>query len=445
MSKRTAFSTWSSQHLWEICQSYDAFVHPRLWALAVLSSVASTMGLFSQFENPTFQDLILCIGLGAALLFMATAFWRGAWELPHLQTKRPLTLYAFVALLGFAAYAGVSITANLSATAGKSSLELSQGDMIDALENAGASAASYVDEMRVAYSGLSEQADTARALERAEINGRGPTGIPGRGSVSNSFAAAALKYTQAGLQIERTLAAAEARVDAFEKAVAALRSAQADPETKGAERGAQLKVLSGRAIREMRALLALDPARSIRAAATSLAVGVPMQSRAKASSRARIDEISATMRAYARGLELEADRIEALAPEVPTQETLSTAQQLLATMWRLPAWTALAFLLDLMGWICVGFRVALYDAYKSRKDEETRDPNEFVVTPEEFTRLERAIDRSMEAKSRIEAAQGKPKRGRRAGTRTSKARAPEKTTGPKKPARTKKAGGQSND
>lgn len=412
MKRHETLSEWSSHKLYQLCKAYDAFVKPRLAALGIISSAASTVGLFSQFDDPTFSQLLLCCGVGVALLMIASSFWQGAWHVPHLETKRPLLVYALVATLGFGSYVVVSGTANLSATAGQSSLELNQNDTTDALENSGQSAKSYVDQMRVAQSGLEEQAVLARQLEQAEITGQGPTGVPGRGSVSNSFAASAGKYDQAATSLERALVAADARLTAFETIVAELRAVQAEPNESRADKTARLKVLSGQAIREMRALLSLDPARSIRAAAASIAAGVPAQSRANAQSQARIAEINANMRTYAGQMEAEADRIAALAPSIPEQSTLSTAERLLQTMWRLPAWTAVALLLDAMGWVCVGFRVALYQALKAKLAEEAANPDDFVVTPDDFERLERAVKRAEESRNYIEAVKEAPKRGR---------------------------------
>lgn len=403
---------WTVQGLLVLCLSYDRKALPALATLALTSAVMSAAGLLSQFQDPDLYDFLLCLVMGFSLWQIARILWAGCWTLPELETRKALLIYAVVAILGFGSYAAVSVTANLSATAGEVSLDLAEQGQIDALDNAGHLFASYVDELGVLRVALVDRAGQARALEQAEIAGRGPTGIPGRGSVSNAYAASAGRFDQAARLIGQTLERGQTHVDGLSASIAELRVAQIDPELTGPAKRARLKVLTAEAIGEMRALLALDPARTIRTATVSLARGVPNQSQTNAQSRARIAEISADMRLYAEQLSAEADRIEAIAPELPEQSTLSTAERLLQTAWRLPALMMAALLLDLCGWTAVGFRLALYQALKAKQREEAAANGPTYVTLDDFTRVEDFLRRAAETKHRLANETGAPKRGR---------------------------------
>jgi hypothetical protein len=290
---------WSSAFLLALCRSFDAKAKPALLALALISAVISAAGLLSQFADPDLYDFLLCALMGTSLFLIARIFWEGAWNLPHIEAKNPLLIFALVATVGFSTYATVSVTANLSATAGEVSLDLAQQGSIDRLSNSGQGFVSYVGEMNVIHAALLDRAEQVSALENAEIAGRGPTGEPGVGSVSNSYGAAAGKYDQAGNLLDTLLHKANDHVSGLNVVIAELRVAQINTEMTDAEQRAHLKVLEAQAIGEMRALLSLDPARVIRQAAQSIAEGVPARSQAKPQSRARIAEISAGMLRYA--------------------------------------------------------------------------------------------------------------------------------------------------
>lgn len=432
---------WSSASLQALCVSFDGKVRPALGSLALCSAMMSAAGLFSQFHNPDLYDFLLCGVMGLSLYQIARIMWAGCWELPNLVSKKPLLIYGLVAMVGFGSYAAVSVTANLSATAGEASLDLAERGNIDGLDNASQDFVSYVSELQVLRAALSDRAAQARSQEQAEIAGRGPTGVPGRGSVSNSYAASAARYAQAAEMVGQILARAEKHIDGLSKAIEELRAAQINAELSGAEKRARLKVLSAETIGEMRALLTLDPARTIRAAAASIARGVPTQSQANARSQARISEISADMRLYAGQLEAEADRIAALSPELPEQSTLSTAERLLQTAWRLPALTMAALLLDLCGWMAVGFRLALYQALRTRRREETERKVPNYITVEDFERVGTFVEIAAETKKRVESANGAKKRGRpRLGNPAAKLAKPKTPTAPRKP-RASKGGG----
>lgn len=427
----------SSTSIYALCKQYDETAKPALGALAMISAVLSGAGLLSQFQSPDLYDFLLCALMGFSLYQIARVTWHGAWQLPNFDTKQTLSIYALVATLGFSAYAGVSVTANLSATAGEVSRNLAELGSIDGLENAGQEFASHVDMLSIISAALNERAAQATRLEQAEINGQGPTGVPGRGTVSNSFGASAAKYRQAAQTLDDLLARANGHVTAMTEALTALRAAQTDKDLSGADQDARLKVLSSNVISEMRSLMALDPARAVRAAASAIASGVPTQSQANAQSQARIAEISAGMRTYARELEAEADRIATLSPKLPTQATLSTAERLLQTAWRLPALTMAALLLDLCGWIAVGYRVAIYQAYKTKYREETERLVPNYVTLEDFGRVEEFFSRMAEAKARIESGTSAKKHGRPLGSKNkpkaNPALPPKKKTDPKAP------------
>ncbi|MBO9466721.1 hypothetical protein J7443_15870 [Tropicibacter sp. R15_0] len=403
---------WSAAFLLTLCKAFDAKAWPALSALALISAVISTAGLLSQFTDPDLYDFLLCALMGTSLWMIARIFWAGTWQIPYIEAKNPLMIFGVVATLCFSCYAAVSVTANLSATAGEVSEDLAQQGRIDRMSNAGQGFVSYVGELNVIRAALEDRAEQARGLESAEIAGNGPTGEPGVGSVSNSYAAAVIKYVQAADLLEAMLQKANGHVSALNAHIAELRVAQIDTEMSAAEKRAHLKTLEAQAIGEMPALLSLDPARVIRQAAQSIAEGVPARSQAKAQSRARIAEISAEMRRYAVQLQAEADRIEAQSPDLPEQVTLSMAERLFAASTRLPALTMAALLLDLCGWIGVGFRLALYRSLKLKIRDENEKPLPSYITLTDLSRVEEFLHLIAESKRRIEAETGAPKRGR---------------------------------
>ena len=156
-------------------------------------------------------------------------------------------------------------------------------------------------------------------------------------------------------------------------------------------------------------------------------------------------EIGAEMQLYAGQLEAEADRIAALSPALPEQVTLSTAEQLIQTAWRMPALTMAALLLDLCGWTAVGFRLALYQSLKAklRDEKDRRVPN--YVTLDDFSRVEEFARRVTEARQRIDGEADAPKRGRPRLTKPA-ATLPKPATSARKPRRPKAdEGGQSDE
>ena len=311
-----------------------------------------------------------------------------------------LLVYALVGVLGFSAFAIPSSLGSLSANGGGISLSVTQQGEIDALDNSRQEFARYVSELELIRSALDDRADQASRLQADEIAGRGPTGVAGVGSVSNSYGSAASIYGSAADLVGDALSQASGHIAVLDAILAEMRVFQASPEQSGPETAARLNILSGQAIAEMRALLALDPSRTIRAAAASVAQGVPPRSQANAQSQQRINEISAGMRAYAAQLAAEADRIEALAPELPQQSTQSPAERLIETMWRTPGPTMAAILFDLCGWIAVGFRLALYQALKAKLREENDRPVPTYVTLDDFERVEEFVKRTEETKKK---------------------------------------------
>lgn len=405
---------WSAAHIMWLALAYDRQVKPKLFVIAIISAFMSALGIFSQFDNPTFADLMLSIVIGAALLAILAIFWIGAWLLPELVGGKALRVYAVVAVVGFLACFGVSTTANLSATGGVAALQIDQKEEIDRFDNEGAKVALYVDQLVVARDAVAARAELARQAESDEIAGRGPTGIGGAGSVSNSFGAAAGIYATAASGLDGVLERARSQAEALIATIAEMRVIQADGALSPEERATQLKILSSRAAGDIRGLLALDPARSIRTAADAISVGVPRRSQARTSSQARIAEISAEMRAFAATLRAEADRIAARAPKVPEQVTRSHTEVLIAAAWRMPALLMVAILLDGCGWIAIGWRVALYAALKTKIREETEEDGPSYVTVDDLWRVVGFVDVIAEARNRVESADGKPRRGRRA-------------------------------
>lgn len=432
---------WTSLWLKQIIAWYEAVARPSLSGLAIISSATAVLGYASQFDHPDLGVYLRCAALGLALWLIARTFWAGAWALPAMESRNPLLVYAVVAILGFFAFAIPSTLGSLGANGGAISLSVTQQGDIDALDNARQEFALYVGEMRLVLTALEDRADQARELQSDEIAGRGPTGIAGVGSVSNSYGASAGVYDSAAELIGSALSQAEGPSAALDSVLAEMRSFQANPELSASEAAAQLNILSGRAIGEMRALLALDAARAVRAAAASVARGVPPRSQASTSSQARIAEISADMRSYAAELEAEADRIAAMAPALPQQTTRSPAERLIETMWRTPGLTMAAILFDLCGWIAVGFRLALYQALKDKLQEEKGRADWTYVSQEDFERVEDFVRRAKESKKRMEAT--KTTRRRRAKPTDQPPKRKPRTT--KKSDAPKKTGGAQNE
>lgn len=408
---------WSSAWLLVIIAWYESIARPSLSGLAIISSATAVVGFASQFDSPDFATYLRCAALGFALWLIARTFWAGAWTLPALETKNPLLVYTFVAMIGFSAFAIPSTLGSLLANGGGVSVSVTQQENVDRIDNQRQAFALYIGELPLVQVGLEDRATQARTFEADEVAGRGPTGISGVGSVSNSFGASAAIYDQAADILEEAASRATRHIDAFDAIIVELRAAQIDPDLRGAEKEAQLKLLAGRAIAEMRALLALDPARAIRAAASKIAVGVPQRSDARPPSQARIAEISAGMQAHAAELMAEADRIAALAPELPQQITLSPAERIIDTMWRMPGLTMAALLFDLCGWVAVFFRVALYMALKAKLADEGRKPGSPCIYLDEIDRTADFFKRTDKArKDMADPTKDTPKRGRPKGS-----------------------------
>lgn len=409
-SKDTPF--WTSDWAIAFIAWFESIAWPCLCALAILSSATAVIGFAAQFQNPDLTVYLRCAAVGAALLIITTAFWAACWTLPIMERRRPLLTYTISAIIFFPMFWIVSSLGSLGATGSDISNDLVQGGYVDELDNTSQEFALFVSEIDVPRAALAERSDQAFALEDAEIAGNGPTGVPGVGSVSNSYGEAARSYLRAAETLAATLTRANAHITAIDDALAKLRTVSLAEDLSTSERAAQAKVLSRSVINEMRALLALDPARSIKAAAASIAQGVPPRSGANAASRARISEISAGMRSYAATLEAEAERIAALAPAIPEQTTLSTAERLMATMWRMPGLTMSALLLDGAGWLIILFRLAMYQALKAKMREETERPVASYITIADLVRFGDFIELAEDAKRRVEDAKNPPKRGR---------------------------------
>lgn len=219
---------WSAAQIMWLALEYDRQVKPKLFVIAIISAFMSALGIFSQFDNPTFADLMLSIVIGAALLAILAIFWIGAWLLPELVGGKALRVYAVVAVVGFLACFGVSTTANLSATGGVAALQIDQKEEIDRFDNEGAKVALYVDQLVVARDAIEARGELARQAESDEIAGRGPTGIGGAGSVSNSFGAARGIYVNAAITLDSVLERARSQSDALTSTVTEMRVIQAD-------------------------------------------------------------------------------------------------------------------------------------------------------------------------------------------------------------------------
>lgn len=392
----------TSAFLREQCAAFDAFIWPKLLALGFITSGVSAIGIASQFQSPDFDDYVLAAVFGLALWLICSGFWYGAWLAPFMSYRKPQLLFAFVTVFGFASYAGMSVTANLTATAGEAANDLTQQRMIDRFDNAGVEMAVFVSDVRVLQAGISDRAQQAQRLQTLEADGGGPTGVAGTGSVFTAYGLSHGTYQTAADLLRNVLDDAETHIAAVQAAIAVLREAQADPALSGPEQEAQLKILGAKVLGEMRALLALNPAGAVRAAAASITRGVPPQSNTSSASRARIADISADMRRYAEALIAEADRLEANVPELPLQTTLSIAEQLWVTAASLPALVALALLLDISGFVFCGYRLSLYLNLWAKEAEEAELPYPAYILTSEIANVEYLLEHAFKARSRIE-------------------------------------------
>lgn len=403
---------WSSRWLEQRAESYDQTAGPSLAGLAIITSSTAVVGFTGQYDTITLEVWLRCLVLGLGLWLIARTFWKGAWLLPDLETKHTLKIYALVAVLGFAMFAGVSVPGSLSATGGGIAQELTQSENADKLANAGQEFAAYVDQMAVTHGALLERRDQANGARDAEIAGAGPTGVPGRGPVSNAFGAAGGKYQQGADLLGSALGKAKIKIEELNAIIEEMRELQADTAVAKGARNARLKALSGQSISAMRALLALDPARSVTAAASIIADGVPEPNKANPNSHQRIAELNAEMSAYAATLGAEAERIASEVPHVPALTTLSPSERLFSNMWRMPGLTLAALLLDLCGWIAVGFRLAIYQALRTKLQEEAAKPAEAYIAPSDFEKVEHILLRAEESRRLIEDLRPAAKRGR---------------------------------
>lgn len=73
-----------------------------------------------------------------------------------------------------------------------------------------------------------------------------------------------------------------------------------------------------------------------------------------------------------------------------------------------------AILLDSCGWVAIGWRVAIYAALKAKIHQETEEDGPSYVTVDDLWRVVGFVDVIAEARNRVESADGKPRRGRRA-------------------------------
>lgn len=409
-SKDTPF--WTSDWAIAFIAWYEAIAWPCLCALAILSSATAVIGFAGQFPNPDLTAYLRCAAVGLGLFCITTSFWAACWTLPIMETRKALFTYTISVIVFFPMFWVVSSLGSLGATGSDISDDLIQSGYVDELDNTSQEFALFVSEVDVSRAALTERADQAFALESAEVAGNGPTGVPGVGSVSNSYGEAGRTYARAADILAAALARAETHVAAIDSALAKLRAVGVSEDLDRAERAARAKDLSRTVINEMRALLALDPARTVGAAAQNIAQGVPARSGVNAASQQRIAEISAAMRAYAATMEVEALRIAALTPAIPEQTTLSTAERLIATMWRMPGLTMSALLLDGAGFLIIFFRHSMYQALYAKKREETERPVASYITIADLVRFGDFIELAEDAKRRVEDAKAAPKRGR---------------------------------
>ncbi len=398
-SKDTPF--WSREWIIAFIAWYEAIAWPCLHGLAIISAGTAVVGFAGQFDDPNLVVYLRCGAIGLALYLITLCFWSATWSLPIMETRYAILTFVASTVIFFPMIWVVSSLGSLGTTSSDVSRSLVQKSFVNALDNTGQDFARYATEPAVLVSGLEDLAQQAFGFEVAEIAGNGPTGIPGVGSVSNSFGDSGRVYQAAAATLTEVLQQAETHLDAMSDALAKLRAVQIDADLRAPEKGAELKVLSRQVIGEMRALLSLDPARTIRGIATSIEAGVPARSTTNAQSRARIADINAGMRAYAAKLRAEADRIAALAPEIPEQRSLSPAEQLIETMWRMPGLTMVALLMDAAGFLVIFYRHAMYLALKAKDRENAKRRKPQYITVDDLEKIEFFAHRADEAYGKL--------------------------------------------
>lgn len=365
-------------------------------ALTVLGLITGTMsglGFVAGYDEPTLATYLAGLLFGIGVYLIARIFWLGAWILPEITNKSALTVYAVVAVLGFAAFVGVSYVGNQKFVAGSLSEQLAEDDRTDELANHAQEIGAFVARMAGARDDILKREEAADAAATTEAGGNGPTGSRGTGPVYRSFLAAAGKYRAARELLDAKLEAASALNARLASALEAMRAVREEEELGKAARKRRIKTLEGQAISAMRELLTLDPAGTLAAAASIVAGGVPEQSGAGASSRARIEEIAADMRLYAERLAAQAAEIGARIPELPAQHTNSQAEHLLTNAWRMPGLSLAALLFDAAGWVLVGFRAAAYQALRARDEAERTTGYDDYIMGHELDRFERIAGR----------------------------------------------------
>lgn len=374
---------WSKAAILAQLAFLNQFCWPWLIAIGIISSTTMVIGFARQIPNPDAMDYLRCGMIGLGMFGVTLIFWWGAWMLPSLRRKRHICAFSVMFVAFFPLIVAVSWTGSQQSLAGETSQTIIEIDTTDRIANAGRGAASYVDKMAIVLGGIEARRSQAKAGQDAEKDGTGPTGEDGEGPVWRSFGEAERRYDNAADLIRSNLAAAQSNLDRLNALIQELRAAQVHRDLSPTARSARIKALQGDAISTIRALLALDPARSVEAAAGLIAQGVPEQAGAKASALARIAEIEADMQSYALELKSQARQIAALAPELPTQSSLSPTEQLISTMMRTPALSLSALLLDSAGLLALLWRALLYAALRAQEHRSScrLDLDEAIGSP----------------------------------------------------------------
>ncbi len=360
-----------------------------LSAMALLTAIFSGVGFLNQFPDAGLFEFSMALLFGFSVWLIAKMFWLGAWILPQFMLSGSLlAAYIVVAVFGFSAFGTISYFGNQRAIAGEVSQSLSDETRADALENNGGEATAYLALLQPVAAELAARTSQANASASAEVAGNGPTGVGGAGPVYRSFLNSSRRYAEAQSLVENTLRAGERLSQQLSGQLENLRSISQDGELTAGQKRTQIKIAAGQVIDTINQIRSLNPAGTVRAAAQTVAQGVPNQSGASSSSQARISEIRSSMVSYARTLDARANEIAERLPSAPQAFSLSQEEGLIDNIFRIPGLSMAALFFDFCGWIVIGFRYVAYHALRRRDQAEHSQKYNAYLTLDDLKRIE---------------------------------------------------------
>ncbi|MEL6646280.1 MAG: hypothetical protein AAFQ05_01025 [Pseudomonadota bacterium] len=365
----------SSRDWARIHQSFKGRSQNAMVIASLSSASASAVGLASLNPGIAPDQYLLIVLMGGVLWILLYAYSLALFQTALLEKRSHIAVAVLIVLATFPPIVLTSGISNLGAIAYETSVIDDQVSTTDEIKTASDTSRQFIGNLSGVEAGLRAQADQAVASQAAEIAGDGPSGQAGSGPVSRSFGEAELRYREAADVVAALLTDANEKLSRVDALIVELRLLQADQELDAPQRAAQLAVLHGQALAELRGVVALDPPTAIRTLAASIARGVPEQAGANRSARQRIAEINGNMAAYAALLLSEADRVATILPELPVQVTRTPTQQLMRAAIKKPAHVALAVLIDVLPLALTAWRWVIVAAYRDalKREQDARE------------------------------------------------------------------------